>query len=249
MRVSRFDPTTPPLSISSVQDKQAVENYKANIKAQLTRAGLIRGQPRSSLMHATAAPLLSSQVSPQTYHQPSPSDISSSSAIRFDPPDYYRYFDAPQEHHRHNNNVMPGVPGKSDICCASSLTLTSELTGASNSGFHHISDSLFPDPAMNALELHPPLYQHPQAIAPLLTDSLGIDFPPLVEPQDLGDFGFDVRPPSPPPSVSLNPGQNNVQGDHVIYYFEHVRKVQNLFAGNTFTNATYSVSPSYVMYS
>lgn len=34
------------------QDKQAVEAYKADIKAQLTRAGLIRGQPRSSILQA-----------------------------------------------------------------------------------------------------------------------------------------------------------------------------------------------------
>jgi hypothetical protein len=37
------------------QDKQAVEDYKADIKAQLTRKGLIRGQPRSSLLQAQAA--------------------------------------------------------------------------------------------------------------------------------------------------------------------------------------------------
>jgi hypothetical protein len=103
---------------------------------------------------------------------------------------------------------------------------------------------------MNALDLHPPLYQqqHPSvaplsSLVPLGTDPLSLDFPRLGEPQDLGGFGFDVRPPSPLPSVSLI----HVQGDHVIYYFEHVRKVQNLFAGNTFTNATFSVSPSCVV--
>ncbi|KAL4072755.1 fungal-specific transcription factor domain-containing protein [Scleroderma yunnanense] len=36
-----------------MRDKQAVETYKADIKAQLTRAGLIRGQPRSSILQAT----------------------------------------------------------------------------------------------------------------------------------------------------------------------------------------------------
>ncbi|KAJ3796814.1 fungal-specific transcription factor domain-containing protein [Lentinula aff. detonsa] len=38
-----------------MRDKQAVEAYKADIKAQLTRAGLIRGQPRSSMLQAQAA--------------------------------------------------------------------------------------------------------------------------------------------------------------------------------------------------
>jgi hypothetical protein len=103
---------------------------------------------------------------------------------------------------------------------------------------------------MNALDLHPPLYQHQHpfvtplsSLPPSGTDPLSLDFPPLGESQDLGGFGFDIKPPSPPPSVSLI----HVQGDHVIYYFENVRKVQSLFAGNTFTNATFSVSLSCVM--
>lgn len=103
---------------------------------------------------------------------------------------------------------------------------------------------------MNALDLHPPLYQHPQsAPLPTLLPPLGADpsgdFGPLGEELG-GGFGFDVRPPSP--SAPLIPGQNNVQGDHVIYYFEHVRKAQNIFAGNTFTNATYLVSLSDILH-
>ncbi|KAG1870780.1 fungal-specific transcription factor domain-containing protein [Suillus subalutaceus] len=38
-----------------MRDKKAVEDYKAGIKAQLTRAGLIRGQPKSSILQATSA--------------------------------------------------------------------------------------------------------------------------------------------------------------------------------------------------
>jgi hypothetical protein len=37
-----------------MRDKKAVEDYKAGIKAQLTRAGLIRGQPKSSILQATS---------------------------------------------------------------------------------------------------------------------------------------------------------------------------------------------------
>ncbi|KAF8558189.1 hypothetical protein OG21DRAFT_1589091 [Imleria badia] len=38
-----------------MRDKRAVEAYKAEIKAKLTRAGLIRGQPRSSIIQATSS--------------------------------------------------------------------------------------------------------------------------------------------------------------------------------------------------
>ena len=42
-------------TLTTSKDKQAVEAYKADIKAQLTRAGLIRGQPRSSILQATTS--------------------------------------------------------------------------------------------------------------------------------------------------------------------------------------------------
>jgi hypothetical protein len=38
------------------QDKKAVDDYKANIKAQLSRAGLIRGQPRMNGVHPSPPP-------------------------------------------------------------------------------------------------------------------------------------------------------------------------------------------------
>lgn len=122
MRVSRLEANSTAFSYFLLQDKQAVEAYKANIKAQLTRAGLIRGQPRSSQTHPTAVPQLSSQISTQTYHQSSPSDITSTSALPFDHPDLYRYFDTSQEQHHRHHNMMPGMPGKSAFCYACSLT-------------------------------------------------------------------------------------------------------------------------------
>ncbi|EIW84309.1 hypothetical protein CONPUDRAFT_163469, partial [Coniophora puteana RWD-64-598 SS2] len=39
-----------------MRDKQAIEAYKASIKAHLTREGLIRGQPRSAIMQASSSP-------------------------------------------------------------------------------------------------------------------------------------------------------------------------------------------------
>lgn len=54
MRVRATSHLCPHL-LTCLQDKRAVEAYKAEIKAKLTRAGLIRGQPRSSIIRATSS--------------------------------------------------------------------------------------------------------------------------------------------------------------------------------------------------
>lgn len=45
-----------------LQDKKAVDDYKAGIKEQLNRAGLIRGQPRPNLLGRNAPPSRTSAV-------------------------------------------------------------------------------------------------------------------------------------------------------------------------------------------
>lgn len=195
--------------------------------------------------------MVPSQNRPLAYHRASAPDITSSSPLRFDHPDYgYRYMSTSQEHHhRQDHNLIPGMPGTLTLseCCVRALTYSSCL-GSSNSVFHQIPDSLYPDSTLNALDLHAPYFQHPQSVTPISsssslgTDSINLDFSHLGGSQDHSSFEYELRPPSPPAPLPFIAGQNNVQGDHVIYYFEHVRKIQLIFAGNTFTNATYSVS-------
>jgi hypothetical protein len=48
-------------------------------------------------------------------------------------------------------------------------------------------------------------------------------------------------PDAHPATFSPISGQNSIQGEHVLYYFEHVRRMQYIFAGNSITNITYSV--------
>lgn len=62
-----------------------MEAYKADIKAQLTRTGLIRGQPRSSLLHKNPTPMLPSQNLPLAYPRASAPDITSLSPVHPDP--------------------------------------------------------------------------------------------------------------------------------------------------------------------
>ncbi|KAG6851141.1 hypothetical protein H0H93_001021 [Arthromyces matolae] len=181
-----------------MRDKQEVERYKAEIKAQLTRAGLIRGQPRTSQLYQNAANMSSSQVRHSPYHRPSAPEAGTiPPSNHFDHSDYgYRYANVAQEQHVHqDHSPVPGMP------------VTPLSSSSSNIG----------------------------------TDINPLDFQ-LGSSQEPPSFDFELRPSSPLTApISLIAGQNTVQSDHVLYYFEHVRKIQLMFAGNTFTNATYSI--------
>ncbi|KAG6845479.1 hypothetical protein H0H87_008839 [Tephrocybe sp. NHM501043] len=219
-----------------MRDKAEVERYKADIKAQLTRAGLIRGQPRTPQMYQNSSSMLPSQIRPHPYHRSSAPQPSTSSSARFDHPDYgYRYMNTPQEQHLHSRPEQNSVPG---------------MPGASNSGFHQIADPLYSEPSLNALDLQTPFF-YPQSVTPISSSSstVSTDIGPLDFTQQLGSsqeptgFGFDLQPPSPTPvapAPSIS-GENAMQSDCVMYYFEHVRKIQFIFAGNAFTNATHSI--------
>jgi hypothetical protein len=94
------------------------------------------------------------------------------------------------------------------------------------------------------------------------SDGLHYDFSPLDTQQGSGhdttaaaaaaaaasspQFHFDLPVSSPGHAFAPLAGQSTLQGDHVLYYFEQVRKLQYIFAGNAVTNVTYSVSyPSF----
>lgn len=233
------------LLILYLKDKQAVEAYKADIKAQLTRAGLIRGQPRSSLSRPNPPPMVPPQIRSTTYNRSSIPDTTTSSPHYFDHLDYGHHYVDPL-HTRHPTevqdlNLMPGMSSKP--VSESVMSVLSQQQLALNSGFHH----QLPDYSDSTLiDLHPPFF-YPQSVTPISSssDSLNLDLSQLAGSQDPRLFEFP--PPSPPPPLPFVVGQNNVQ-DHIIYYFEHVRKTQFIFAGNTLTNATYSVRLSVPCY-
>ncbi|KAG2070316.1 hypothetical protein BDR04DRAFT_1019170, partial [Suillus decipiens] len=58
-----------------MRDKKAVDDYKASIKAQLTRAGLIRGQPKLSIVQtnvvaSSSTPTFSSVLASPQFQGP-----------------------------------------------------------------------------------------------------------------------------------------------------------------------------------
>ncbi|KAJ7364325.1 fungal-specific transcription factor domain-containing protein [Mycena albidolilacea] len=209
-----------------MRDKQAVEAYKADIKAKLTRAGLIRGQPRSSLlspMPGASLRLHDGSIRRYPQHRRS-ADSSTSSLLNFDSGlDYsssYQY-NAPR------HSMFPAMPG------------------ASNSAFYHLPAVSFSDPSVaSPVEFNPNIFGAQQFDSPVSSNPGSTQIPPLdFDFAQLGNDGYDfaVRAPSPEQAFPLFAGHSSLQENHCIYYFEHVRKVQYIFAGNTVTNVTCSM--------
>ncbi|KIJ66899.1 hypothetical protein HYDPIDRAFT_108852 [Hydnomerulius pinastri MD-312] len=195
-----------------MRDKQAVEAYKADIKAQLTRAGLIRGQPRSSILQATTS---SSSVFTTQQYQGSASG-SRLPQISSDPGPPNLTFADPMQ-------------GQGE-----SPTMMSMLGSVYNSPFD-MPLPLYGDSTFPQLSTHSPYTP---------STSLPSSHP---SPHDLHPFdhAFDNITPQalgfdPDITAAALSGQN-VQTDLVQYYFEHVRKLQLAFAGNSAANITYSL--------
>ncbi|KAJ7592928.1 fungal-specific transcription factor domain-containing protein [Mycena floridula] len=215
-----------------MRDKQAVEAYKANIKAQLTRAGLIRGQPRASLIQAQAAETspppptarranTRSSARPQTFHRLSAPADTSPVPLGLEQDSFGFRYDSRQ-------SLLPGVGG------------------ASNSSFHQLPAASYSDPNLSSTDLTTPFFQYsPQSSTPLSTlsnDPLDFDFSHLDMLSNQAGFDFDLRAPSPvQQNFPLLAGQTSMQETHVMYYFENVRKLHYLFGGNAVTNVTYSM--------
>ncbi|KAF5376163.1 hypothetical protein D9757_009338 [Collybiopsis confluens] len=219
-----------------MRDKQAVDQYKADIKAQLTRAGLIRGQPRSSMLQAQAAaaraPARSSRPpNPHRYSAPAASSTNSPSA-----------------------SPLLGLGLDFGFGASPYLDPTHHLPGVA-ADFNPAS---FTDPHHSDLDLNSSYFQSPQPImlpnlgSPALSDYELLTLPGVQQPQQqqiqhhhlpqhsgiggLGEFEYNVHAP---PEIDFN--QNSIQEDHVVYYFENVRSAHFFFASNTTTNITYSL--------
>ncbi|EGN98765.1 hypothetical protein SERLA73DRAFT_181398 [Serpula lacrymans var. lacrymans S7.3] len=190
-----------------MRDKQAVEAYKADIKAQLTRAGLIRGQPRATILQATASasPTYSSRPYQTGSRRGTPgTPIENSSTNNFD-------FVHPPHGHINNPTLLP---------------VFAQLP-------QNVQMPTYNDPNLHSVEhitFSPSTPSHQSGLSP-----------------DIGHFdpframNTTVEYDPQPHGLSPLPSQSVFQEEHVLYYFEHVRKLQFVFAGNNVTNITYSL--------
>lgn len=200
-----------------------MEAYKADIKAQLTRAGLIRGQPRSSIIQATTAS--SSVFTTQHYQAPSTSQIPN------DPPSL--------------------IFADSFPTAEPSTVLSPYRMHPSSRPPHHTTEP--PNPASSNSPFDFPLqfdpaFPHLNTHSPFTpSTSIPSSHP---SPHDIPQFAPTFDGPASSPTtfsadmtLSALPGQS-MQTDHVLYYFEHVCALQFAFAETSVKNITYSVRSS-----
>ncbi|KAK0204809.1 fungal-specific transcription factor domain-containing protein [Desarmillaria ectypa] len=194
-----------------MRDKQAVEAYKANIKAKLTRAGLIRGQPRTSMLQAQAAkPAPASR--PSTFH-------------RLSAP-------SPKTSEKSSSTVPSSLALDTDL---------RPFDYRSSNGFLQLSAASYSDSNVNSMDFGAPMYQYSPQSSSVHSEPLDFDMSLYVATHSSDQFDFNIRPPSPIQSFPLLAGQNSIQESHVMYFFEHVRKTNLLFSSNALTNLTYTM--------
>ncbi|CAK5269651.1 unnamed protein product [Mycena citricolor] len=197
-----------------MRDKEAVEAYKADIKAQLTRAGLIRGQPRISISTRGTQ-------RPQSIHRRSVDAADGLPPSHFDP--------------------MAGTDlAFQQQFMARQVGMYAGMTGAATnySAFYHPPGMSFSDPLLGTASVDFNSGIFGNGYDPSQSPALDFTFGQLGTTGD--EFDINVQPPSPH-GMSLFSGHSSLQENHCIYYFEHVRKMQFIFAGNAVTNVTCSM--------
>jgi len=217
-----------------MKDKKAQDEYKAKIKATLLSNNMIRGQPRPHIQPNSQSMASNQAAHPQPYPSRSPPAASprarpSSSGVNNPSSDYeYRYADM---HHSRQNTLVPPISG---------LAHRHSYHGGYQpppTSIYHQSAASYSDPNLAALDISSIYSPSSMSLTPsTLNPSETANFDPftLTVP-----FTYD----SQPQEVASSCGQNAVQQEHVLYYFEHVRKMQFIFAGsNLVTNIIYSVS-------
>ncbi|KAF5342131.1 hypothetical protein D9611_001430 [Ephemerocybe angulata] len=216
-----------------MRDKKNVDAYKASIKAQLSRAGLIRGQPRHNPMTVPA------QRTPHP-RRPSSTTVSEPST----PPvtithsefqTYSQFTDPPYV--QNENNLMSGMPG------------------ALNPSFDQLSTNSF-----NDLNLHPfdQGLVYPYSPASMSSGSSFGMVDPIIDPS-FGLFAQGDMLSFQEPQANINTygglGQSPMYNDLVTHYFDVTSKLQFVFCGSQLSQITYNTimqdsrgAPCYAVY-
>ncbi|KAI6155245.1 fungal-specific transcription factor domain-containing protein [Pisolithus tinctorius] len=210
-----------------MRDKQAVEAYKADIKAQLTRAGMIRGQPKPPVVQAKA--VSSSVFTAQQYQGSSSSGPHTTS----DPmPTPSLIFDDPsQSLNLGESSTMMSALGRGAVM--GDIERTADVYTGSSSTSRHSPCGLPPqfDHNFSQLSTHSP-FTPPPSIPPSHHS-----------PHDLLHFT-----PTFPSTSTFNQeidaaavSSHSPQFEHVLYYFQRVCRIQFPFASTAAENITYSL--------
>ncbi|EKM58499.1 uncharacterized protein PHACADRAFT_193620 [Phanerochaete carnosa HHB-10118-sp] len=195
-----------------MRDKEKVAEYKASIKAQLTRAGLIRGQPRAtySSLTSSSSALAQSPASSSSSDRylsgalagPGPSTLRAGRSDPYPSFPHGRSYEPSRYHHA--NTVMSAMTGLDAISASPELSMPSPFV-APNNAFNQASLSYSNDiSSMSSTSSYPPFLHTPE-ISPSITPGLR-------------DSPF-----------------NEQSEPYIQYYFEHMRKLQFVLPGKELT--------------
>ncbi|KAI0687729.1 fungal-specific transcription factor domain-containing protein [Cytidiella melzeri] len=232
-----------------MRDKEKVAHYKADIKAQLTRAGLIRGQPRavfnpsSSTTTTTTLTGPSPSARPDRYPQsatagPGPSTTTTLRSRRSDAYGPYVYNPSPR-FSRPPSAMISAVPGLDPSIPGGTTNTNSHNSPASSPFVMPLPNSYNNHPGGGGGGGHPSPSMYGLTPADLYsTTPNNTLMSPFPSPQTIFDHIPHQQQQPHPSSVSpvtlpvLEPNEQLVS-----YYFEHVRKLQFAFAGQELTGA------------
>ncbi|KXN88627.1 Transcriptional regulatory protein pro-1 [Leucoagaricus sp. SymC.cos] len=188
-----------------MRDKKAVDDYKAGIKEQLNRAGLIRGQPRSQILNRNTSSRATAAVAarPPITHRASAPEVPASSQSSLGLISNGSHEDLPFfANPIFNTNEPYGFP---------------EVPGASSSVFNNMFYGVQVDP--NGMGMVPmnDMYSEPQ-LQSLPNPALQFETMP-----DFGSFPSDGFIEQPAPHFS--PSQQAINIDQVLFEFNHARRM------------------------
>ena len=202
------------------KDKKAVDEYKASIKAQLSRAGLIRGQPRINGVHP----------SPPPRRQPSSTtrrSTASSNASRIERSPSFTPTHRPAEvsfvgqSSYPNPHLTPTAPGERTFKLHFPRLTTSPVPPTLTYENPLTFDDTYEQPQSFFL----PNTLGVDAFAEPIVSGHGLDFP--LDHSRLSDYAATAQP---------------TMHDLAMHYFNNVRQVQLLFAGDALNEVTYAAS-------
>ncbi|KAI0671467.1 hypothetical protein C8Q78DRAFT_774400 [Trametes maxima] len=197
-----------------LQDKEKVAAYKADIKDQLSRMGLIRGQPRQP-WHATG--LAASQPSTPGVAGPGPQTLRRSMSAR----EYRRESGVVRGAPYH----LPGLSGAS-----SGADHPHNLPVASSSRSSQVSPMISILSTPTSSTTSDSLYGFSPSAS-----SLSLAGGEDAHYGFLPGQGLPLPAPTPPaPSVHTE--------EYIAYYFKHVRELEFVFSGEPLANILYPVS-------
>ncbi|KAH9856610.1 fungal-specific transcription factor domain-containing protein [Lenzites betulinus] len=195
-----------------MRDKEKVAAYKADIKEQLSRMGLIRGQPRQP-WHAG----LTSQPPTPGVAGPGPHTVRRSASAR----EYRReaaYVRGSPYHH------LAGLPGALSGSDHHPHNLASSSSSRSNPMSSPMINFL---PGSSNGQMSDSMYAYRQSGSSVPDDArYGGYLPPQ---------GLPMAPPSAPSAASVR------QEEYIAYYFKHVGELQYVFCGDALVNILYPI--------